>query len=82
MDVPSTGSVTLQTGVVPIANGSALINLGWSSNESIGGPVILAAAKPSTPHALSLRAFQSLKKTMTDRLQRIALRPLSAYMDT
>ena len=38
-------SVTLQTGVAPIANGSALLNLGRSSDESIGGTEILAAAK-------------------------------------
>ena len=38
-------AVTLQTGVAPIANGSALLNLGRSSDESIGGTEILAAAK-------------------------------------
>ncbi|KAH9171319.1 ribosomal protein S5 domain 2-type protein [Lactarius sanguifluus] len=38
-------SVTLQTGVAPIANGSALLNLGRSTDESIGGTEILAAAK-------------------------------------
>ena len=38
-------SVTLQTGVVPIANGSAHLNLGRSSDESIGGTEVLAAAK-------------------------------------
>ena len=38
-------SVTLQTRVVPIANGSAHLNLGRSSDESIGGTEVLAAAK-------------------------------------
>ncbi|KAI0298722.1 ribosomal protein S5 domain 2-type protein [Multifurca ochricompacta] len=38
-------AVTLQTGVVPVANGSALLNLGRSSDESIGGTEILASAK-------------------------------------
>ncbi|KAI0277953.1 ribosomal protein S5 domain 2-like protein [Russula aff. rugulosa BPL654] len=38
-------SVTLQTQVAPIANGSAHLNLGRSSDESIGGTEILAAAK-------------------------------------
>jgi exosome complex component RRP42 len=38
-------AVTLQTGVVPIANGSAHLNLGRSSDESMGGTEILAAAK-------------------------------------
>jgi exosome complex component RRP42 len=38
-------AVTLQTGVVPIANGSAHLNLGRSSDESIGGTEVLAAAK-------------------------------------
>ena len=38
-------SVTIQTGIVPIANGSAHLNLGRSSDESIGGTEILAAAK-------------------------------------
>ena len=38
-------SVTLQTGVAPIANGSALLNLGRASDESMGGTEILAAAK-------------------------------------
>jgi len=38
-------AVTLQTGVVPIASGSAQLNLGRSSDESIGGTEVLAAAK-------------------------------------
>jgi len=38
-------AVTLQTGVVPAANGSARLNLGRSSDESIGGTEVLAAAK-------------------------------------
>ena len=38
-------SITLQTQVAPIANGSAHLNLGRSSDESIGGTEILAAAK-------------------------------------
>jgi exosome complex component RRP42 len=38
-------AVTLQTGVVPIANGSAHLNLGRSSDESMGGTEVLAAAK-------------------------------------
>lgn len=38
-------SITLQTQVVPIANGSAHLNLGRSSDESIGGTEVLAAAK-------------------------------------
>jgi hypothetical protein len=38
-------SVTLQTRVVPIANGSAHLNLGRSSDDSIGGTEVLAAAK-------------------------------------
>ena len=38
-------SITLQTRVVPIAYGSAHLNLGRSSDESIGGTEILAAAK-------------------------------------
>lgn len=38
-------SVTLQTRVAPIANGSAHLNLGRSSDESVGGTEILAAAK-------------------------------------
>ena len=38
-------SVTLQTRVAPIANGSAHLNLGRSSDENIGGTEILAAAK-------------------------------------
>jgi len=38
-------SITLQTQVVPIANGSAHLNLGRSSDESVGGTEILAAAK-------------------------------------
>lgn len=38
-------AVTLQTGAVPIANGSAHLNLGRSSDESIGGTEVLAAAK-------------------------------------
>jgi exosome complex component RRP42 len=38
-------AITLQTGVVPIANGSAHLNLGRSSDESIGGTEVLAAAK-------------------------------------
>lgn len=38
-------SVTIQTRVAPIANGSAHLNLGRSSDESIGGTEILAAAK-------------------------------------
>jgi len=38
-------AVTLQTGVVPIANGSAHLNLGRSSDESLGGTEVLAAAK-------------------------------------
>ncbi len=38
-------AVTLQTGVVSIANGSAHLNLGRSSDESIGGTEVLAAAK-------------------------------------
>ena len=37
--------ITLQTGVVPIANGSAHLNLGRSSDESLGGTEVLAAAK-------------------------------------
>ncbi|KAH9981621.1 ribosomal protein S5 domain 2-like protein [Russula compacta] len=42
---PQFRAVTLQTGVVPIANGSAHLNLGRSSDESIGGTEVLAAAK-------------------------------------
>ena len=38
-------AITLQTGVVPIANGSAHLNLGRSSDESMGGTEVLAAAK-------------------------------------
>jgi exosome complex component RRP42 len=38
-------AVTLQTGVVPIANGSAHINLGRSFDENTGGTEVLAAAK-------------------------------------
>jgi 3' exoribonuclease family, domain 1 len=38
-------AVTLQTGVAPIANGSAHLNLGRSSDESIGGTEVLAAVK-------------------------------------
>jgi exosome complex component RRP42 len=38
-------AVTLQTGVIPIANGSAHLNLGRSSDESTGGTEVLAAAK-------------------------------------
>lgn len=38
-------SVSIQTQVVPIANGSAHLNLGRSSDESIGGTEVLAAAK-------------------------------------
>jgi exosome complex component RRP42 len=38
-------AITLQTGVVPIANGSAHLNLGRSSDEGIGGTEVLAAAK-------------------------------------
>jgi exosome complex component RRP42 len=38
-------SITLQTRIVPIANGSAHLNLGRSSDESIGGTEVLAAAK-------------------------------------
>ncbi|KAI0250610.1 ribosomal protein S5 domain 2-like protein [Lactifluus subvellereus] len=38
-------AVTLQTGIAPIANGSAHLNLGRSSDESIGGTEVLAAAK-------------------------------------
>ena len=38
-------SVTIQTRVAPIANGSAHLNLGRSSDESIGGTEVLAAAK-------------------------------------
>jgi exosome complex component RRP42 len=38
-------AITLQTGVVPIANGSAHLNLGRSSDESIGGTEVLAATK-------------------------------------
>jgi exosome complex component RRP42 len=38
-------SVTIQTRVVPIANGSAHLNLGRSSDASIGGTEVLAAAK-------------------------------------
>lgn len=38
-------SVTLQTRAVPIANGSAHLNLGRSSDENIGGTEVLAAAK-------------------------------------
>jgi exosome complex component RRP42 len=38
-------SVTLQTQVAPVANGSAHLNLGRSSDENIGGTEILAAAK-------------------------------------
>jgi len=37
--------IALQTGVVPIANGSAHLNLGRSSDESLGGTEVLAAAK-------------------------------------
>jgi exosome complex component RRP42 len=37
--------ITLQTGIVPIANGSAHLNLGRPSDESTGGTEILAAAK-------------------------------------
>ncbi|KAI0287511.1 ribosomal protein S5 domain 2-like protein [Russula brevipes] len=38
-------SVTLQTGTVPLANGSAHLNLGRASDESVGGTEVLAAAK-------------------------------------
>ena len=38
-------AVTLQTGVVPIANGSAHLNLGRSADESLGGTEVLAAVK-------------------------------------
>ncbi|KAI9507607.1 ribosomal protein S5 domain 2-like protein [Russula earlei] len=38
-------AITLQTGVVPIANGSAQLNLGRSSDESMGGTEVLAAAR-------------------------------------
>src|SRR5712671_1476247 len=38
-------AITLQTGVIPIANGSAHLNLGRSSDESTGGTEVLAAAK-------------------------------------
>lgn len=38
-------TIALQTGVVPIANGSAHLNLGRSSDESLGGTEVLAAAK-------------------------------------
>ena len=38
-------AITLQTGVVPSANGSAHLNLGRSSDESLGGTEVLAAAK-------------------------------------
>jgi exosome complex component RRP42 len=38
-------SVTIQTQVAPIANGSAHLNLGRPSDESIGGTEVLAAAK-------------------------------------
>ena len=38
-------AITLQTGVVPIANGSAHLDLGRSSDESMGGTEVLAAAK-------------------------------------
>jgi hypothetical protein len=38
-------SVTIQTRAVPIANGSAHLNLGRASDENIGGTEVLAAAK-------------------------------------
>jgi exosome complex component RRP42 len=38
-------AVTLQTGIAPIANGSAHLNLGQPSDGSTGGTEILAAAK-------------------------------------
>lgn len=38
-------AITLQTGVIPSANGSAHLNLGRSSDESLGGTEVLAAAK-------------------------------------
>jgi exosome complex component RRP42 len=38
-------SIALQTGTVPLANGSAHLNLGRSSDESMGGTEVLAAAK-------------------------------------
>ena len=38
-------AVTLQTGIVSIANGSAHINLGRSFDENTGGTEVLAAAK-------------------------------------
>ena len=38
-------AVTLQTGIAPIANGSAHLNLGQSFDGSTGGTEVLAAAK-------------------------------------
>jgi exosome complex component RRP42 len=38
-------AITLQTGIIPSANGSAHLNLGRSSDESLGGTEVLAAAK-------------------------------------
>lgn len=38
-------SVTIQTRLVPVANGSAHLNLGRASDENIGGTEVLAAAK-------------------------------------
>lgn len=51
--------ITLQTGVVPIANGSARLTLGRSSDESMGGTEVLAAAKLEVEDIASLGSSTS-----------------------
>ena len=51
--------ITLQTGVVPIANGSAHLTLGRSSDESMGGTEVLAAAKLEVEDIASLDSSTS-----------------------
>ena len=56
-------AVTLQTGVVPIANGSAHLNLGRSSDESMGGTEILAAAKLEVEDISALGSSSSVNNS-------------------